>query len=108
MINEKVNELVSAIVSFLDYNYANGDCRIYFNGKCYTHALEDYPIIVWDNYEQDYVEKASRTPWIFSKDAHFEIIDNAVVCLDFYGSFYDIINAHFENQFIRQKNLDSY
>ncbi len=106
MLKEKVYELVSVVVNFLDYNYANGDCKIYFNDTRYVHVLEDYPTIVWDNHKRDYIERASRTPWILSKDVYFEIADTAVVvCLDFYGSFYDIINAHFENQFIRQEEF---
>ena len=104
MTKKKIEKLAWAIRRFLDENYLNGDCRIYFNGKCWDHGSEDEPM-TWIAETKDYIDVPNRTEWtvIESIDPHryFDYADG-IICMSFEGSFYDVMNGYYSGDFKKQ------
>lgn len=94
MDKNKIEKLATEIKQFLDDNCLNGDCRIYFNGKCWDHGTEDDGM-VWDETTKEYRETDERTPWktienINPRD-YFEFA-GGIISMSSEGSFYYVIN----------------
>lgn len=79
-INEKI---ANAIKDFLMKHHLSGDCRIYFNNKCYhfdsSGKLEK---VIEDIVPTDY----------------FEYANNETVSLSYEGAFYNVMNYAFSDR----------
>ena len=95
MTKRKIERLAREIRKFLDDNFLNGDCRIYFNGMCWEHGKEDEPM-VWDANHKEWLDLPKRNGWnvieeINPKD-YFDYA-NGIICMSFEGTFYDVMNG---------------
>lgn len=93
---KEIERIANAIKQFLDENYLNGDCRIYFNGICWDHGVGDSPF-TWDNKKCVYVDdEPSRTEWKTIEDInpkdYFEYA-NGFISMSFEGELYDVLNG---------------
>ena len=92
MTKKKIEQVAKDIREFLDSKFLNGDCRIYFNGKCWEHGAEDEPI-TWEGH--NLIDKPKRYGWkeianINPKD-YIDYADG-IITMSFEGSFYNTLN----------------
>ena len=107
MTKKKIEQLAREIRKFLDDNFLNGDCRIYFNGMCWEHGSEDEPMI-WDSDHKEWIDLPKRNGWnVIEKISPKDYFDYAsgIICMSFEGSFYEIMNAWYEFQFKKQNEF---
>ena len=104
MTKKKIEKLARDIRKFLDDNFLNGDCRIYFNGMCWEHGTEDEPWTL-DSEHKEFLELPKRTGWkvieeIDPKD-YFDYA-GGVISMSFEGSFYDVVNGYYKSDFEKE------
>ena len=92
----EIERIATAIKQFLDNNFLNGDCRIYFNGICWRHGTGDSPF-TWDKEKCAYIDdKPCRTEWKTIEDInpkdYFEYA-NGFISMSFEGELYDVLNG---------------
>ena len=91
-----IKRLATEIKTFLDDNFLNGDCRIYFNGMCWEHDMEDDPL-TYDAESGEYLEIPERTSWKTISNINprrYFSFANGIISMSFEGSFYYVIK-HF-------------
>jgi len=96
MTKKKIEKIAREIRKFLDDNFLNGDCRIYFNGMCWEHGTEDESM-TWDEEHKEWLDLPTRYGWkviekIDPKD-YFEYA-SGIISMSFEGSFYDVMNGY--------------
>ena len=95
MEKQKIERLAEEIRQFLDDNFINGDCRIFFNGICWEHGAEDRQE-TWDTERKVFLDAPERREWkviegISPKD-YFDHADG-IISMSFEGGFYDVLNS---------------
>lgn len=104
MTKKKIEQLAREIRKFLDDNFLNGDCRIYFNGMCWEHGSEDEPM-TWDPDHKEWIDLPKRNGWnVIEKISPKDYFDyaNGIICMSFEGGFYDVVNFYSENAYKKQ------
>ncbi len=97
MTKEKIEQLATEIKDYLDRRCFNGDVRIYFNGKCWQHGVEDEP--VWNDRVKEFRAPKKGNGWTLIENAnpkdYFEYADG-IISMSFEGSFYDVMNSRWD------------
>lgn len=101
MKKTEIKKIAKDIKSFLDEHFLNGDCRIYFNGMCWSHGEGDDPF-TWDEEKKDFIDVPHRTEWKTIEDIdpkdYFDYV-GPILSMSFEGGFYDVMNGWSERDF---------